>query len=70
MGIFLVLYLLIHNFANKKQWHMKYLNQFHKESTERKLKKIAESMKSPMNLADVVAYVNANFEKAKSMQAK
>ena len=47
---------------------MKYLNQFHKESTERKLKKIAESMNSPMSLADVVAYVNANFEKAKQME--
>lgn len=47
---------------------MKYLNQFHKESTERKLKKIAESMKSPMSLADVVTYVNANFERAKRME--
>ena len=46
---------------------MTYLNQFHKESVERKLKKIAESMKSPMSLVDVVAYVNANFEKAKNM---
>ena len=49
---------------------MKYLNQFHKESTERKLKKIAESMRSPMSLADVVAYVNGNFEKAKQMEGK
>jgi hypothetical protein len=47
---------------------MKYLNQFHKESVERKLKKIAESMKSPMSSIDAAAYMMANFEKAKAMQ--
>ena len=47
---------------------MKYLNQFHKESVERKLKKIAESKKSPMNSIDAAAYMMANFEKAKQME--
>ena len=47
---------------------MEYLNQFHKESVERKLKKIAESWKSPMNSIDVAAYMMANFEKAKQME--
>jgi hypothetical protein len=31
---------------------MTYLNQFHKEAVERKLQKIAESMKSPMYAND------------------
>lgn len=47
---------------------MKYLNQFHKESVERKLKKIAESMKSLMSSIDAAAYMMTNFEKAKAMQ--
>ena len=47
---------------------MKYLNQFHKESSERKLKKIAESMKSPMSSIDAAAYMMTNFEKAKRME--
>ena len=47
---------------------MKYLNQFHKESTERKLKKIAESKKSPMRSIDAAAYMTANFERAKRME--
>ena len=47
---------------------MKYLNQFHKESTERKLKKIAESKKSPMSSIDAAAYMMANFERAKRME--
>ena len=46
---------------------MKYLNQFHKESAERKMQKITESMKSPMNSTAAAAYMKANFEKAKSM---
>ena len=32
---------------------MKYLNQFHKESVERKLKKIAESQKHPMTPEEI-----------------
>ena len=47
---------------------MEYLNQFHKESVERKLKEIAESRKSPMNSIDATAYMMANFEKAKQME--
>ena len=46
---------------------MKYLNQFHKEAVERKLRKIAESMKSPMNSLDAANYMKRNFEMAKSM---
>lgn len=47
---------------------MKYLNQFHKESVERKLKKIAESSKLPMSSIDAAAYMMANFERAKRME--
>ena len=36
---------------------MTYLNQFHKEAVERKLRKIAESMKSPMNSIDAANYM-------------
>ena len=46
---------------------MMYLNQFHKESVERKMKKIAESKKSPMNSVATTAYMKKNFEKAKTM---
>ena len=46
---------------------MTYLNQFHKEATERKLKKIAESLKSPMNSVEAANYMKRNFEKAKTM---
>ena len=51
------------NFAYK----MTYLNQFHKEAVERKLRKIAESMKSPMNSIDAANYMKRNFELAKTM---
>ena len=51
----------------KKEWMMTYLNQFHKEAVERKLRKIAESMKSPMNSFDAANYMKRNFEMAKSM---
>ena len=47
---------------------MKYLNQFHKESSERKLKKIAESQKHPMTPEEISAYLWSNFEKAKCME--
>ena len=40
---------------------MTYLNQFHKEAVERKLRKIAESMKSPMNSVDAANYMKRNF---------
>lgn len=47
---------------------MKYLNQFHKESSERKLKKIAESQKHPMSPGEIMAYLWSNFERAKRME--
>ena len=46
---------------------MTFLNQFHKEATERKLRKIAESLKSPMNSIDAAKYMKRNFEMAKNM---
>ena len=46
---------------------MTYLNQFHKESVERKLHKIEESSKSPMNSVDAANYMKRNFEMAKKM---
>jgi hypothetical protein len=46
---------------------MTYLNQFHKESTERKLRKIAESELSPMSSEDAANYMKQNFELAKAM---
>lgn len=49
---------------------MKYLNQFHKESVERKLKKIAESQKHPMTTEELLAYLWGNVEKAKQMESK
>ena len=48
---------------------MTYLNQFHKEAVERKLRKIAESMKSPMNSKDFADYMRRNLETAKAMEA-
>jgi hypothetical protein len=38
----------------------KYLNQFHKESTERKLKKIEEWSKSPLPLETVIEQIKKN----------
>ena len=46
---------------------MTFLNQFHKESTERKIRKIEESQKSPMSSADFVEYMKRNLELAKRM---
>ena len=48
---------------------MTYLNQFHKEAVERKLWKIAESMKSPMNSIDAANYMRRNLEKAMQMES-
>ena len=49
---------------------MIYLNQFHKEAIERKLRKIAESIKSPMNPVDAANYMRRNLEMAKQMEQK
>ena len=46
---------------------MTYLNQFHKEAVERKLRKIEESMKSPMDSVEAANYMKRNFEMAKLM---
>ena len=46
---------------------MTYLNHFHKEAVERKLRKIEESMKFPMNSLDAANYMKRNFEMAKAM---
>ncbi|MEE1120475.1 MAG: hypothetical protein UHT92_02160 [Prevotella sp.] len=46
---------------------MTFLNQFHKEVTERKIKKILASQQSPMSSADFAQYMKRNFELAKQM---
>ena len=46
---------------------MTYLNQFHKEAVERKLRKIEDSMKSPMDSVEAANYMKRNFEIAKAM---
>ena len=51
----------------KLQWIMTYLNQFHKEASERKMRKIAESKLSPMNSVDAANYMKRNMEIANHM---
>jgi hypothetical protein len=46
---------------------MTYLNPFHKEATERKIRKIDESSRSPMNSEDAANYMKQNYEAAKAM---
>ncbi|MCR4613258.1 MAG: hypothetical protein K5778_04575 [Bacteroidaceae bacterium] len=46
---------------------MKFLNQFHKEVTERKKRKIAASLQSPMNSSDFAQYMKRNLEMANRM---
>ena len=53
--------------SEKKSLKMKYFNPFHKEATERKLKKIAESQKTPMSPKDFVEYMRRNVELASKM---
>ena len=48
---------------------MTFLNQFHKEVTERKMQKIAASQQSPMNSNDFADYMRRNLELAKQMEA-
>ena len=43
---------------------MAYLNQFHKEAVERKIRKITELRKSPMNPEDAANYMKRNLELA------
>lgn len=47
---------------------MTYLNQFHKEASERKMRKIAESKLSPGSPEDFVRYMFRNLELAKDME--
>ena len=46
---------------------MTFINQFHKEVTERKMRKIAESQLSPMSSIDFANYMKHNLELAKKM---
>lgn len=46
---------------------MTYLNQFHKEVTERKMRKIVVSQQSPMSSSEFAQYMKRNFEMAKNM---
>ena len=46
---------------------MTYFNQFHKEASERKMRKIAEWEQSPMNSSDFANYMKRNVEIASKM---
>ena len=46
---------------------MTYLNQFHKEAVERKMRKITELRKFPMKSEDAVKYMKRNLELAESL---
>ena len=46
---------------------MTFFNQFHKEATERKMRKIAVSQLSPMHSNDFAQYMKRNVELAKQM---
>jgi hypothetical protein len=46
---------------------MTFLNQFHKEATERKMRKIVESQQSRMNSVDAANYMKRNMEMASHM---
>ena len=46
---------------------MTFFNQFHKEVTERKMRKIVVSQQSPMNSNDFAQYMKRNVELAKQM---
>ncbi len=46
---------------------MTYLNQFHKEASERKMRKIAESKLSPVNSKDFAEYMKRNMVLARHM---
>ena len=43
---------------------MTYLNQFHKEASERKMRKIAEWEKTPLSAEEMVRYMFRNYEMA------
>lgn len=47
---------------------MTFFNQFHKEATERTMRKIAKSKESPMNSRDFAEYMKKNLETAKRLE--
>ena len=47
---------------------MTYLNHFHKEASERKMRKIAEWKHTPGSPEDFVRYMFRNLELAKEME--
>ena len=49
---------------------MTYLNKYHRVVVLKELRKIAKSMKSPMNSEDAANYMKRNFKAAKKMQAR
>lgn len=49
---------------------MTFLNKFHKEVTERKIRKIIVSQKSPMSPVDVASYMKRNFDLSMKMEAE
>ena len=63
--IYAIICLSLHSVVRKRI--MDYLNQFHKEASERKMRKISELRKSPMNSEDSVKYMRRNLELAKNM---
>ena len=46
---------------------MTFINKFHKEVTERKMRKIAASRKSPMSSTDFAEYMKRNLALAKQL---
>lgn len=46
---------------------MTYLNHFHQEASERKMRKIAALNALHMSSADAVAYMKRNLEQAKTL---
>ena len=49
---------------------MTYLNQFHKEAPERKMRKIAEWKKTPLSNEEMARYMFRNYEMALKMEAE
>ena len=53
--------------CGRKATQMEYLNKFHKESTERCLKKIEGWQKCPMESHAAAAYMKKNMEEGERM---
>ena len=47
---------------------MEFLNQFHKEATERKIRKIEEWEKIPISSSEAAAYMWRNYRMALEME--